>query len=150
MPRPGPARIAAARARPGPLRPPSSAPAAAPTAERQDRADVGAQPSPAEQQRHDVDALVASYLLNPGKRNYTMDDLAMEFLSERRAHSRAPRAGPDVPVETAANAAGQEADLLLRLEPDVTGASTRRASPRSTRRWSCRWSRCWRTWSGRA
>ena len=62
------------------------------------------------------DALVASYLLNPGRRNYTMDDLAMEFLSE---HPRATTAliegsGP-APLMAAAEAAAQESDLTFRL-----------------------------------
>jgi DNA polymerase-1 len=62
------------------------------------------------------DALVASYLLNPGKRNYTMDDLAMEFLSERPRATAAliEGAGP-APMMAAAEAAAQEADLTFRL-----------------------------------
>jgi DNA polymerase-1 len=62
------------------------------------------------------DALVASYLLNPGKRNYTMDDLAMEFLSERPRSTTAliEGTGP-APLMASAEAAAQEADLTFRL-----------------------------------
>ena len=62
------------------------------------------------------DALVASYLLNPGKRNYSMDDLAMEFLGERPRATTAliEGAGP-APLMAAAEAAAQESDLTLRL-----------------------------------
>ena len=62
------------------------------------------------------DALVASYLLNPGKRNFSMDDLAMEFLSEgpRSTTALIEGAGP-APMMAAAEAAAQEADLTLRL-----------------------------------
>jgi DNA polymerase-1 len=63
------------------------------------------------------DALLASYLLNPGRRAYTLDDLALEVLNVR--------AGADVgastasPVEAVAPAAGREADLVLRLAGPV-------------------------------
>jgi len=67
---------------------------------------------------YDVDALVASYLLNPGKRAYTLDDLTSE-LGGQRPQPRPEGRLSDVPVETAAAAAGSEADLLLRLSPDV-------------------------------
>jgi DNA polymerase-1 len=62
------------------------------------------------------DALVASYLLNPGRRNYTMDDLAMEFLSERpRATTALIEGTGPAPLMAAAEAAAQESDLTLRL-----------------------------------
>jgi DNA polymerase-1 len=66
----------------------------------------------------DVDALVATYLMNPGKRAYTLDDLTSE-LGGTRPQPRPEGRLSDVPVETAAAAAGSEADLLLRLAPDV-------------------------------
>jgi DNA polymerase-1 len=66
----------------------------------------------------DVDALVATYLMNPGKRAYTLDDLASE-LGGQRPLPRPEGRLADVPVDTAAAAAGSEADLLLRLAPDV-------------------------------
>jgi DNA polymerase-1 len=62
------------------------------------------------------DALVASYLLNPGRRNYTMDDLAMEFLSERpRATAALIEGTGPAPMMAAAEAAAQESDLTFRL-----------------------------------
>jgi DNA polymerase-1 len=63
------------------------------------------------------DALVASYLLNPGRRTSSMEDLALEFLGERPK----PMAGiteggaEGVSVAGAAQAAAQEADLARRL-----------------------------------
>lgn len=66
----------------------------------------------------DFDALLAAYLLNPGKRGYSLDDLASEFGGTRVQPRPEGRLG-DVPVEAAAGAAGSEADLLLRLAPAV-------------------------------
>jgi DNA polymerase-1 len=63
------------------------------------------------------DALVASYLLNPGRRSYALDDLALEFLGARRG-SGAEGAGagsPQASVDASAQVAGEDADLLLRL-----------------------------------
>ncbi|HEY2941173.1 MAG TPA: DNA polymerase I [Vicinamibacteria bacterium] len=63
------------------------------------------------------DALVASYLLNPGRRNSSVEDLALEFLGERPK----PMAGiveggaEGISLAAAAQAAAQEADLVRRL-----------------------------------
>jgi DNA polymerase-1 len=68
------------------------------------------------------DALVASYLLNPGRRNSSVEDLALEFLAERPK----PMAGileggaEGVSVAAAAQAAAQEADLVRRLAGPMT------------------------------
>jgi DNA polymerase I len=68
------------------------------------------------------DALVASYLLNPGRRNSSIEDLALEFLGERPK----PMAGiveggaEGVSVAGAAQAAAQEADLVRRLAGPMT------------------------------
>ncbi len=62
------------------------------------------------------DALVASYLLNPGRRNYSLEDLAVEFLGERPAPSTALiEGGANVTLANAAAAAAQDADIALRL-----------------------------------
>jgi DNA polymerase-1 len=68
------------------------------------------------------DALVASYLLNPGRRTSSVEDLALEFLGERPK----PMAGileggaEGVSVAAAAEAAAQEADLVRRLAGPMT------------------------------
>jgi DNA polymerase-1 len=66
----------------------------------------------------DFDALIAAYLLNPGKRAYELEELAFEILGAR------PQPRPEGVLATAAEdavapAAGSEADLLLRLAPGV-------------------------------
>ncbi len=62
------------------------------------------------------DAQVASYLLNPGRRNFSMDDLALEFLGERpRATTGIIEGTGPAPLMAAAEAAAQESDLTLRL-----------------------------------
>jgi DNA polymerase-1 len=63
------------------------------------------------------DALIAAYLLNPGRRAYTLDDLAMEVLGVRAAPDAAANAAS--PVEAVAPGAGREADLVLRLAEPV-------------------------------
>jgi DNA polymerase-1 len=63
------------------------------------------------------DALVAAYLLNPGRRTTSLDDVAFEYLGERPA--TVPEvlegAAPEIALDAAARAAAQEADLTLRL-----------------------------------
>ena len=59
------------------------------------------------------DALIAAYLLDPGKRDYNLEELSLELLGERR--SVAGHADTSVSVDNAAQAAGAEADLVLRL-----------------------------------
>jgi DNA polymerase I len=68
------------------------------------------------------DALVASYLLNPGRRNSSIEDLALEFLGERpKPMAGIVEGGADgVSVAGAAQAAGQEADLVRRLAGPMT------------------------------
>ena len=68
------------------------------------------------------DAFVASYLLNPGRRTNSMEDLALEFLGERPK----PMAGiteggaEGVSLAGAAQAAAQEADVARRLAEPMT------------------------------
>jgi len=64
------------------------------------------------------DAIVASYLLNPGRRSYTLDDLALELLGER-GEAAAGAVGGDASLDAAARAAGNGADLVLRLADPV-------------------------------
>ena len=64
------------------------------------------------------DAIVAAYLLNPGKRGYSLDDLAFETLGAR-PEPRPEGALEGLSVEAAAKAAGSEADLTLRVASGV-------------------------------
>ncbi len=65
------------------------------------------------------DATIASYLLNPGRRHHTLDDLAVEFLGERGGTSLEATGDAVPPLEAAAHAATAEARLVLRLVPPV-------------------------------
>ena len=65
------------------------------------------------------DALVASYLLNPGRRAYALDDLALEFLGERPGSAAEGIAAEEAALEPTARAAAQAADAVLRLATPV-------------------------------
>ncbi|HEY3121390.1 MAG TPA: DNA polymerase, partial [Vicinamibacteria bacterium] len=62
------------------------------------------------------DAIVAAYLLNPGRRATTLEDLALELLGEK-SQPLSPLVEGAAPLSlgTAALAAAQEADLTLRM-----------------------------------
>jgi DNA polymerase-1 len=68
------------------------------------------------------DAFVASYLLNPGRRTSSLEDISLEFLGERPK----PMAGiveggaEGISLAAAAQAAAQEADLVRRLSGPMT------------------------------
>jgi DNA polymerase-1 len=62
------------------------------------------------------DALIASYLLDPGRRAYALEDLAMEHLGERRAVGTDGIAAPDAAAIPTGQVAGGEAELVLRLD----------------------------------
>ncbi len=66
------------------------------------------------------DALVASYLLNPGRRAYSLDDLAFEFLGERRGSEPEGLASGDASVDQTARIAGGDTELVLRLDEAVS------------------------------
>ncbi|HEX9189907.1 MAG TPA: DNA polymerase I [Vicinamibacteria bacterium] len=66
------------------------------------------------------DALIASYLLDPGRRAYALEDLAMEHLGERRAPGTDGVAAPDAGAIPTGQAAGREAELVLRLDRPMT------------------------------
>ena len=64
------------------------------------------------------DALLAAYLLNPGRRAYSLDELAVEFLAEHRTMG-GETAGASASVEATAQTAGQDADAVLRMAEKV-------------------------------
>jgi DNA polymerase-1 len=68
------------------------------------------------------DTFVASYLLNPGRRTTTIEDLAFEYLTERArpGGTLLEGAAEGAPLAEAARAAAQEADLTLRLSMPMT------------------------------
>jgi DNA polymerase-1 len=63
------------------------------------------------------DALVMAYLINPGRRAYTLEDLAFEFLGERARPKEF--AAPGEQGALLARSAGAEAELLFRLHGPV-------------------------------
>ncbi|HEY5908131.1 MAG TPA: DNA polymerase I, partial [Vicinamibacteria bacterium] len=65
------------------------------------------------------DAIVASYLLNPGKRAYSLDDLALEYLGERPEAGTEGVAGEDAALQPTARAAARAASAVLRLAEPV-------------------------------
>jgi DNA polymerase I len=69
----------------------------------------------------DFDALLAGYLLDPGRRAYALEDLAMEHLGERRAPGTDGVAAEDAAVEPTSVTAGAEAETVLRLREPMTG-----------------------------
>jgi DNA polymerase-1 len=66
------------------------------------------------------DALVASYLLDPGRRAYALEDLAIEHLGERCAPCTDGVAAPAAAAIPTGQAAGFEAELVLRLDRPMT------------------------------
>jgi DNA polymerase-1 len=63
------------------------------------------------------DALVIAYLINPGRRNYSLEELAFEFLGERRRTAEISAPGGE--SEAAGRRGGAEAELLVRLKDPV-------------------------------
>jgi DNA polymerase-1 len=60
------------------------------------------------------DVFVAAYLVNPGRRSYSLEELALEHLGERRGPGAGSGAG--IPsLEGASRTATEEAELVLRL-----------------------------------
>jgi DNA polymerase-1 len=66
------------------------------------------------------DALVASYLLDPGRRAYALEDLAIEHLGERCPPCTDGVAAPAAAAVPTGQAAGFEAELVLRLDRPLT------------------------------
>jgi len=66
------------------------------------------------------DTLLASYLLNPGRRVYAPEDLSFEFLEERRSPGPGGIAAEDAAVDPTARGAGVDADVALRLVEPMT------------------------------
>ena len=65
------------------------------------------------------DTLLAAYLLDPGRRAYALEDIAMEHLGERRAPGTDGIAASDAAADPTSRTAGAEAELVLRLEPPM-------------------------------
>ncbi len=68
----------------------------------------------------DFDALLASYLLNPGRRGYAVENLSLEFLEEQRSPGTDGIAAEDAAADPTARAAGGEAGVVLRLDAPMT------------------------------
>jgi DNA polymerase-1 len=82
------------------------------------------------------DALLAAYLLNPGRRAYSMEDATAEHLGSPLAPPGAPPGGrlEDAPWDWAADTAGREAEARTRGSSQPTRRSSFR-SPASSRTW---------------
>jgi DNA polymerase I len=85
----------------------------------------------------DFDTMVASYVLDPGRRGHGLDILALEFLQHRITSLEdlcgKPRTGipyDQVPADCATNYAAERADITLRLraefEPQLEAMAARR------------------------
>ncbi|HXY41807.1 MAG TPA: DNA polymerase I [Vicinamibacteria bacterium] len=68
----------------------------------------------------DFDALLASYLVDPGRRGYELEDLAFEYLGERRGPCGDGVISQDAAAGAVATAAGSDAELVLRLHQPMT------------------------------
>jgi DNA polymerase-1 len=66
------------------------------------------------------DALVASYLVNPGRRGYALEESALEYLGQRVALGDSESAGDAASLDATARAAAQEAELVLRLHEPMS------------------------------
>ena len=105
----------------------------------------------------DFDTMLASYVLDPGRRSHGLDMLALEFL-ERRTTSYDELVGKGARREDLRSGADRRgARLLLRgcgrhpPAPAAVRAGARSARPhaRCCATWRCRSSACSPTWSGR-
>jgi DNA polymerase-1 len=65
----------------------------------------------------EFDTLIAEYLLDPGRRTYALEDVAMEHLGERRPPGTDGIAAEGAAALQTSSVAGAEAELALRLEP---------------------------------
>jgi DNA polymerase-1 len=85
----------------------------------------------------DFDTMIASYVLDPGRRAHALDVLALEFLQQKittledlcgKARTAIPY--DEVPLEAASEYAGEHADVTLRLreefEPQLDAMAGRR------------------------
>ncbi len=68
----------------------------------------------------DFDALLASYLLTPGRRGHALEDMAFEVLEERRSPGTGGIAAEDAAADPTARAAGGDAGVVLRLDEPMT------------------------------
>ncbi|HET7291600.1 MAG TPA: DNA polymerase I [Vicinamibacteria bacterium] len=67
------------------------------------------------------DAGIAAYLLNPGKRSYSLEEIAVEFLGERGSPPLEPLGSQVPPAESLAPVACAEALTVLRASGPVRG-----------------------------
>jgi DNA polymerase-1 len=66
------------------------------------------------------DALLAAYLLDPGRRAYALEDLAMEHLGERRPPGTDGVAAEDAAVGPTSLTAGSDVETVGRLDAPMT------------------------------
>ncbi|HUK56384.1 MAG TPA: DNA polymerase I [Nitrospiria bacterium] len=64
------------------------------------------------------DTMIASYLLNPNRRDHSLETAAIDRLGLRLPELAAPLA-PEIPVEQMASAAGERASAVLRLDSSL-------------------------------
>jgi DNA polymerase-1 len=68
----------------------------------------------------DFDVLLASYLLDPGRRGYAIEDLSFEFIEERRSPGTGGVVAEDASADPTARTAGAEAGVARRLVGPMT------------------------------
>ncbi len=66
------------------------------------------------------DPLLAAYLLDPGRRGYALEDLAFEYLGERRPAGTGDVTAGDSAAAAVAGPSGSDAELLLRLDAPMS------------------------------
>jgi DNA polymerase-1 len=66
------------------------------------------------------DALLASYLVDPGRRTYALEDLAFEYLGERHAQAGDGIASEAAAAGAIATASGAETEIILRLDQPLS------------------------------
>jgi DNA polymerase-1 len=64
------------------------------------------------------DVSLAAYLVNPGRRSYALEELALEYLGERRSATSTPPGA--TPLDAVAVAVSEQAELVLRLYEPMT------------------------------
>jgi len=66
------------------------------------------------------DGLLAAYLLDPGRRTYAVEDLVRDYLGEEHPATESVIKPDEASLEGCAQAAGAEAEVLLRLSAPVS------------------------------
>ena len=98
-----------------------------------------------------------SYALDAGRGDNGLDELAQRWLGHKPlAFAEVAGQGKSfigfarVPIERATEYAAEDADVILRLWRVLKPRLVAERMTSSMRRWSGRWSPCWRGWSGAA